>query len=106
MTNEEMVLKLAEADSRSKSNTHRLDKLEEQSDAIHSLATSVGVMAEGQKHQGDAIDRVANQVQNLDGKLDTLEKAPAKRWELVVKTLITAVVAGVVGYMLARIGIS
>lgn len=105
MTDVELVERLTEVDNRAKSNSHRLDKLERQSDAIHSLATAVGVMAEGQKHQGETIDRVANQVQSLDGKLDILERTPAQRWETLVKAGITAVVSIFVGFLLASAGI-
>lgn len=105
MTDIEVVEKLTEVDSRAKSNTHRLDKLEAQSNAIHNLATSVSVMAEGQKHQGETIDRVASQVQNLDSKLDVLEKIPAQRWDTLAKASLAAVASGLVGYMLANIGI-
>ena len=51
MTGEEMAVKLAETEARSKSNTHRLDHLEKSTEAINRLATSVEVMAKEQKHQ-------------------------------------------------------
>lgn len=105
MTDTTMAERLTEVESRAKSNTHRLDKLEAQSNDIHNLATAVSVMAEGQKHQGETIDRVANQVQSLDSKLDVLEKTPAQRWDTLVKASLTAVVSGLVGYMLATMGI-
>lgn len=105
MTEMELVERLADVESRAKSNTHRLDKLELQSNAIHSLATAVSVMAEGQKHQGETIDRVASQVQSLDGKLDAIENTPAQRWDTVVKAGITAVCSIIVGFLLAQAGI-
>ena len=55
MTGEEMAVKLAETEARSKSNTHRLDHLEKSTEAINRLATSVEVMAKEQKHQTEAI---------------------------------------------------
>ena len=42
--NEDQIRILTECDQRSKSNTHRIDKLEETTDAVYKLATSVEVM--------------------------------------------------------------
>lgn len=39
MTQEEMAVKLAEVDARSKSNTHRLDELSEKVDVLNRLTT-------------------------------------------------------------------
>ncbi len=55
MGNDELAVKLAEVDARSKSNTHRLDAVEKNSDVLHELVTSVKVMANELKRQGDAV---------------------------------------------------
>ncbi len=90
--------RLTEVESRSKSNTKRIDKLEEQTEAINRLATSMAVMAEKQ-------DETTNIVTALDDKVTALEQKPAKRWESVVEKIIWAVVAAVVGFLLAKIGL-
>ena len=104
MTPEEMVVKLAETEARSKSNTHRIDRLEENADALNRLATSVEVMATEQKHQTKAISEVKDDLSNLSGKVDTIEQKPAKRWDGLVEkviygavgALVTAISAGVI----------
>ena len=90
--------RLTEVESRSKSNTKRIDKLEEHTEAINRLATSMAVMAEKQ-------DETTHIVSELDNKVTKLEEKPAKRWEKVVETIITIVVSGFVGFVLAKIGI-
>ena len=45
MNEQEMAVKLAEVDARSKSNTHRLDEMDEKVDTLNRLATAVEVMA-------------------------------------------------------------
>ena len=90
--------RLTEIESRSKSNTKRIDKLEEQTEAINSLATSMAVMAEKQIE-------INNTVTMLDGKVTAIEKKPAKLWEALVEKVIWAVVAAVVGFLLAKIGL-
>ena len=90
--------RLTEVESRSKSNAKRIDKLEEQTEAINRLATSMAVMAEKQ-------DETTHIVTELDGKVTALEAKPAKRWESIVEKAIWAVVAAVVGFLLAKIGL-
>ena len=102
MTGEEMAVKLAETEARSKSNTHRLDHLEKSTEAINRLATSVEVMAKEQKHQTEAIKEVKT---DLSGKVEKIEAEPGNRWKTLVEKVILLVTAAVVGYILARVGL-
>ena len=108
MTTEEKVdfeHRLTEAEHRGKSNTRRIDKLEQQTDAIQSLATSVEVMVKEQSHQTEAIERIEKNVEKLDGKVEVLEHKPAKRWESVVDKAIMTLVGAIVGYFLVKLGL-
>jgi len=105
MTSEEMAVKVAEVDHRAKSNTRRIDKLEQQTDAIQSLATSVEVLVKEQSHQTEAMDRIEKNVEKLDGKVEALEKKPVKRWDAIVDKLVWALLAAVVTFLLSRIGL-
>ena len=58
MNQEEMAVKLTEVDARSKSNTHRINELAGQIDAVNRLATAVEVMATEQKHQTTAMAEI------------------------------------------------
>jgi hypothetical protein len=97
MTNEEIAIKVQDIDSRCKSNTHRLDEIAKNQEALRSLATSVAVMAAKQDTMNGTLETVAK-------KVDTLEKIPGKLWEFVVEKAIYVVVAAVVGFILARAG--
>lgn len=105
MTTEDMAVKLTEAEHRAKSNTRRIEKLELQTEAIQSLATSVEVMVKEQSHQTEAIDRIEKNVEKLDEKVEVLEHKPAKRWESVVDKIIMTLVGAVLGYILVQIGL-
>lgn len=104
MTNEERDVKIIENEARSKSNTHRLDRLEASTDAINRLVTSVEVMATEQKHTTKAVSEVKEDVSALSGKVDAIEQKPAKRWDGLVDkviygavgSLVTAVAAGII----------
>lgn len=90
--------RLTEVESRSKSNTLRINKLEEQTEAINRLATSMAVMAEKQ-------DETTSIVTALDSKVTALEAKPAQRWDALIDKIIWAVAAAVVGFLLAKIGL-
>lgn len=90
--------RLTEVEARSKSNTKRLDKLEESTEAINRLATSMEVMAEKQ-------DRVADTVDRLDGKVANLESKPGKRWDSMVDKAIWALLGAMIVYILGQVGL-
>ena len=105
MTTEEMAVKVAEVDHRAKSNTRRIEKLEQKTDVLNRLAASIEVMANEQKHQTEAILSIKNDVSALDGKVETLERKPGKRWDNAVEKVTLTIIAAVVGFILARIGL-
>ena len=94
----ELATARAAVEQRSKSNSHRLDALEKQTQAVSELATSVAVMAEKVETTGDKVDGLCTDVQELKAK-------PGKRWEQIVTTALTVIVSAVIGYFLARIGL-
>lgn len=90
--------RLADVENRTKSNMHRIDKLEKNTEVLNKLATSLQVMATKQ-------DSMAGTLERLDTKVELLEAKPAKRWETVVEKIILGVVAGLVGAALAYFGL-
>ena len=108
MTTEEKVEfehRFSETEHRAKSNTRRIEKLELQTEAIQSLATSVEVMVKEQGHQTEAIERIEKNVEKLDGKVEVLEHKPAKRWESIVDKVIMTIVGAIVGYVMVKFGL-
>lgn len=100
MSQEEMAVKLAEVDARSKSNTHRLDELGEKVDVLNRLTTAIEVMAAEQKHQGETMAEIKNDVTALDKKVEAIEQKPAKRWDGMVEK----VIYGIVGSLVMALG--
>ena len=98
--------RLTAVEERAKSNTHRLDKLEESNAVLNRLATSMEVMAERQQHCNESVDTLDSKVSTLDGKVTALEQKPAKRWEAVVEKVLLVVVGAVVGLLLKLTGIT
>ncbi len=100
MTQEEMAVKLAEVEARSKSNTHRIDDMDGKVDTLQRLTTAVEVMAAEQKNQGDTMKEIKTDVTALGNKVDAIEKKPAKRWDGMVEKFFW----GIVGVLATAIG--
>ena len=98
MEETEVAGRLSAVEQRSKSNSHRLDALEKQTEALNSLTTAVAVMTE-------KVDNCGESVADLRADVQEIKQKPAKRWEFVVERAIYIVVAAVVGYFLARAGL-
>ncbi len=92
MNAEEMAVKLVEVDARSKSNTHRLDEMDEKVDTLQRLATAVEVLATEQKHQTTTMVEIKTDVTALGQKVDAIEKKPGKKWDGMVEKLLYGIV--------------
>ena len=97
MNEQEMAVKLAEVDARSKSNTHRLNDVEEK---VDTLATAVEVMATEQRHQTETMAEIKTDVTALGTKVDAIEKKPGKRWDGMVDKFLY----GLVGVLAGALG--
>ena len=96
---EDIAVRVAEIDQRAKSKTHRLDKVEERQDNLDKLVSSVAMLANEQ-------ERIKDDVTEIKTDVKTLTERPAKRWDGIVDKLIWAVLAAVLGFVLAQIGIA
>ena len=90
--------RLTEVEARSKSNTHRLDKLERSTEAINKMAISIEKMVMKQETMNGSINKLTTDV-------EALKAEPAKRWKFVVEKSIYFIVAAVVGFFLAKFGL-
>ena len=89
---------IASLDARCKSNTHRINDLEEDNRALHQLATSVEVLATKQ-------ETIEENVNEIKADVKSIKALPGSRWEAVVKGVITALIAGLIGFALAKLGV-
>lgn len=93
-----MEQRLTAVEQRCKSNGHRIDKIEEQQEALNKLATSVALMTQEQKDIKEDILEVKKDVKSLTS-------LPAKRWNDVVEKIVWLVIGGAVAAMLVQAGI-
>lgn len=90
--------RLTVVEDRSNSNTQRLDEVEKRQDNLDKLISTVSILAEREKRVEDDVKEIKTEVKNLTNK-------PAKRWESLVSQIITILVAALVGFFLAKIGL-
>lgn len=90
--------RLTEVEARSKSNAHRLDEVEKKQNDLSELVGTVKVLATKE-------ERVETDVKEIKENVKTLISRPAKRWDSLVSDVIKLVVAAVVGFIFAKIGL-
>ncbi len=90
--------RLTETESRSKSNTKRLDTVEKWQADFGELIGTVKVLA-------DREERVEKDVGEIKEAVQEIKEKPGKRWNVVIDKTITTIVALVIGYIAAKIGL-
>lgn len=90
--------RLTEVEARSKSNTKRLDDMEERQDNLEMLATSVSALASRE-------ERLETDVKEIKADVKTLTMRPAKRFDDIADKALWAVVAAVIAFFLGRLGL-
>ena len=95
---DELTKKVTEADDRSRSNTHRIDRLEERQDNLDKLVSTVASMATEQENIKDDVTEIKSDVKSL-------KDVPAKHWEDLISKLLWFLIAAALGFVLARAGI-
>lgn len=98
MNEVEMEHRLTVVEKLAKGNERRIGDLESDNKALLDLSTSVAVMAEQMKTMSSKVD-------SMDSAVKRLQSVPASRWEGLIKAVVTALVAGLVGYALALAGL-
>lgn len=98
MDNEQIAVKLQETTDRSLRNEGRIKKLEEENGTLHSLATSVAVMAEQMKQMNKSVTTLTNEVEEMKEK-------PGKRWDSLVDKFLWGIAGAFLAYFLSQIGL-
>ena len=95
--------RLTEMEQRTKSNTHRLDKLEPIVDEIHTMSNTMVQLVQEVKHTNEAVVRLDKKVERMDSRVDEMEKAPAKRLNNTKESVWNNVIGAIVGFLIAGI---
>ena len=109
----ELAVHVQEIASRSRSNEHRIDSLEEDMKETKDMQITLVKLANGVENMGNQLMDVKEDIQDvkkgqneLSEKVTTLENKPAqetkKRWDSISMELLKLFVVGVVSFLLAQ----
>ena len=73
--------------------------LEESLKAAHKRIDNVDNLAKSVYELASSIKTMQRDITDMSGRLKTIEEKPARRWDLVVTTAITALVGILIGYL-------
>ena len=90
--------RLTAVEDRAKSNTNRLDHMEERQDNLDKLVSSVAAMANEQEH-------IKTDVTEIKTDVKALTEKSGKRWDGMVDKVIWAVLAALIAFFLGRLGL-
>ncbi len=90
---------MQELSDRSKSNTRRIEKIEEHLEKQDELIKSVAVMAEKQSEMESSLGEIKTDIKQIKDK-------PLKRWDSIVEKALLCIVAGLVGYIFIKLGLA
>lgn len=92
---EEFRKRIEEGDNRQ---NRRIDELEENVRQISSMVSSIEKLAVN-------MENMAKEQERQGKRLETLEKRDGDKWRKAVEAVITAVISGAAGFMLAHLGL-
>ena len=97
MTKDDIIKALTENSQRSKSNSHRIDELEKNTDILNKMVSSLKILASNQHN-------MSVQIEKIDGKVTRLEQAPTKRWQAILGYILASVCSALAGALLGYFG--
>lgn len=88
--------RLTQNEQRSKSNTHRLDKLEPVVNEIHTMSETMVRLVGEVQHTNENVSEIKEKVEVLEGK-------PSARMEQIKTAIITAIASALIGGLIATL---
>lgn len=99
----EVLERLTKAEERSKSNTHRLDKLEPIVNEIHTMSNTMVQLVEEVKHTNETVSSLDEKVERMDSRVDIMERSPADDMRAYRRTAVTAMISTIAGALAAGV---
>ena len=90
MTEQEISVKLTETEQRAKSNTHRIEKLEQQQKDLNKLVTAVEVLA----------SRVETDVKEIKADVKTITQKGGKRWDAMIDRVLYVLIGAAISLLM------
>lgn len=96
MNEAELEHRLTEIEQRSKSNTRRIDKLEQIQSELKAISTTLVKV-------GDKVEYLGNSVNSLTRKVEATEENPKKTLGTIKSAIITSIISGLIAIAISVI---
>lgn len=96
MNDAELEHRLTEIEQRSKSNTKRIDKLEQIQSELKAISTTLVKV-------GDKVEYLGNSVKYLSDKVEVTEEQPKKTLGTIKSAIITSIISGLIAIAISVI---
>lgn len=80
--------------------TEKVAHIEESVKSAHKRIDGIDALTRSVYELASSIKTMQHDISDISGRIKTIEEKPAKRWDLVVSTVITTFVGAVIGYFL------
>ena len=90
--------RMTEVEERAKSNSKRLDKVEQHQSEFIDLVVSVKTLAEREQN-------VENDVKEIKSDVKSLASKPAKKWDNLIDKVTVALIGAIIGLLLSQLGL-
>lgn len=99
----EINVKLAEHDRDLEHLKKQMETLNKMADEIHVMATNISTLTMELKHTNEHILSNDKLIEKTDIRINELETAPSKKWNLIATTIISVLTSTVVGAIVGAI---
>ena len=96
LNNDDIIKAITETEQRSKSNSHRIENLEQNARLLGKLVTAIEVLATQQKN-------VADQVERIECKVTKIELSPIKKMSAIVGYVLAALCSAGAGWFFGNL---
>ena len=96
MTEQELSVKLAETEQRARSNTHRIERLEQQQKDLNKLVTAVEVLAS--REMG-----VERDVKEIKVDVKTITQKGGRRWDAMIDRVLYVLIGAVLSLLMTGV---
>ena len=83
----------------------RLDEQSQLTQTVHKLATSIELLVAKQEVTTEKVAETNKKLEAITHDVEEIKQKPAKRWDELVKIIISAIAGGILAYLLTRVGL-
>lgn len=94
----EVEHRLTAVEEKASSNVKRLNRLEPIIDEIHTMSMTMVQLVDEMKHTNENVSILNDKLDNMDSRVDEMEKAPGKEWSNAKRTVFNTIVGAIVGF--------